>query len=429
MATRTAFAGLLRLMAGEPLSTEGYAFTDTDRLVIDRLLQLGARDHRHDAHAALAHNATPINPVLSLLTTGGTIPSDTDLYVGYTLVDALGGETELNATVGMVHTQAGLSDPTQAPTLALDHTSGDLLANTYYYAATITDGLGGETGLSTVATFDVPPGFANSRLLIGALDSMVTAQGGTGWRLWRRVGGGEWALIATGVAATIYDTGLMCVDSGVQPPPAGGFGSTNNTSVLRVTIPSAGQPALAVQFKIYASVDGTFGSPSLLGTYPVADLGVLKTYTSLTLLSGAPPVVTTAYAGASKIDPDTQMLDFPWKRPAANAAALPSVGNATNDLRLVVDPGYIARWTGTAWAELNFPNAATDAELAAVKALIQLQPLGLSPLGEPLVLVTSQYGIGTDGVPYFDPAGAVAGQEAVLGVAADGMFTLTTVGG
>lgn len=354
MPNRTPFAGLLRLLAGEPLSTEGYAFSDTDRLVIDRLLQLGARDHRHDEHPALVHSVDPIDPVVALEDTGGTIASDTDIHVGYTLIDALGGETELNATVAMVHTQAGMSDPTQAPSLTLDHTSGDLLADTYYYGVTVTDGAGGESGLSSVATFVVPPGFGNSRLLIADLDDIVATQGGAGWRLWRQVGGGEWALIATGVAASIYDTGLMCVDSGVQPPPAGGFVSTtNNTSVLKVTIPSAGQPTEAVSFSIYASVDGTFGSPSLLGTYPAADLGDEKTYASLTLLSGAPPVVTTAYAGANKIDPDTEMLEFPWKRPVASAAALPDTGNELGDVRLTLDDFVLHGWNGTAWDPLS----------------------------------------------------------------------------
>lgn len=355
MATRQPFSGILRLSPGEPLSTENFSFQDVDRGIIDQLLQLGARDHKHDAHAALDHYVVPINPIVVVEDTGGTIASDLDIYVGYTLVDSQGGETELNANVQLVQTQAGLGDPNDAPSLALDHVSGDLLANTYYYGVTVADGTGGESGLSPTSVIVVPPGFATSRITVSNLDTIVTEQGGASWRLWRMVSGGAWALISTGVTASVVDDGLMCTDCGVQPPQLGGTGGTNSTSRIKVTVPALDQPVAAVQFRVYASVDGSFGSPAVLGTYPVADFDDEKIYTSLTFTVGAPPIISTAYAGANKIDPDTDLLNFPWKRPVATAGALSLIGNVDGDARIVLDDHSLWIWNSTtgAWVQLS----------------------------------------------------------------------------
>src|SRR3954447_22530983 len=102
----TDFAGLLRLAAGESLSTDGWSFTGRNIDIIDRLLRAGAVSHRHDAHAALA-SPTVTPPGVALANTGGQIPADLPIVVGYTWIDSDGGETTLSP-VTTVTTDPGL---------------------------------------------------------------------------------------------------------------------------------------------------------------------------------------------------------------------------------------------------------------------------------------------------------------------------------
>lgn len=329
MAEYTDFAGLLRLAAAEALSTDGWAFTGRNIDIIDRLLRAGAVSHRHDAHAALANpDTTP--PGVALANTGGQIPADLPIAVGYTWIDADGGETTLSP-ITTVTTDPGLSSPTDAPTATVDHLAGSLLAQTYYYAVTVVDGSGGETPLGPSAIVTVPSGFAASEVVLSDLDTIVSSVGGVGWRMWRSVAGGQFALIATGTTADFTDDGINCVDCAVQPPdPDIGLGTTASTNRIIVTVPAI-HPTGAVKFRIYASLDGSFVAPALLGEFDDTDFGTAIEFTSLTLLDESPPPVSNTLQGADKIDPDTDMLDFPWKRPVDDVVDLPPTGNTEGD--------------------------------------------------------------------------------------------------
>jgi hypothetical protein len=356
---KTPFAGLTSLDPGDPLSLDGYSFQSRNPVIIDQLLRLGVIAHKHDAHAALVHHSPGIDPTVAVVDTGGTIPADLSIYVGYTLIDADGGETVLNDNVQVVTTQAGLVPPDSAPLLASDHDAGTLLADSYTYGVTVADGVGGETTMSPTETITIDPGYPNSEITISGLSDIVTEAGGTEWRLWKMVGAGQWGLIETGTTDEVLDDGSLASDCTVTPP-LDTSGGTMATSKLQVTVPATDQPAEAVSFRVYASIDGDFTSPALLGTYPVADLGTMKQYTSLTLGAGAPPEVTTAYGGADKIDPDTDMLDFPWKRPVANLAALPATGNDDGDIRETLNDHALHAWTGSAWVAVGGGGSSTD---------------------------------------------------------------------
>src|ERR1700757_4004942 len=141
--TRTPFAGFERLAPGDPLSADGYSFQFQNPVIADRLGQLGAVTHKHDGHAAIAVAAT-----------GGTIPASTPIHVAYTLTDGQGGET-LPHVETVVTTGAGYSTPASPPTVAPDYTAGTMLAGTFLYALTVTDGAGGETALGPAATLTV----------------------------------------------------------------------------------------------------------------------------------------------------------------------------------------------------------------------------------------------------------------------------------
>lgn len=352
--SKTPFAGFERLAPGDPLSSDGFSFQFENPLIADRLGQLGAVTHRHDAHAAMADPTTA--PTVSTAATGGSIPSGTPIHVTYTLTDAQGGESLPIAAV-LVTTAAGYATPASPPTAVPDYTAGSLLAGTYLYAVTVTDGAGGETALGPAVTVTVDPGHANARVLISGLTAITNTSSGSsssaGWRLWRSVdGGSSWDLMATGGHATdtFTDAGASGGDCTVNPPSTG---TTVGTNKLTVTIPATGQPATATFFSIYASVDGQFLVPSLLGTYPVADFGSAKNYTALTLLNAQPPAVSQCYPGANQIDPDTDILNWTWKLPVANAAALPSSANTTGDVRMTLNDFALHAWNGSAWITLG----------------------------------------------------------------------------
>jgi hypothetical protein len=77
----------------------------------------------------------------------------------------------------------------------------------------------------------------------------------------------------------VIDDGTLCPDCTGAPPST--TNRTNATSKLQVTVPAT-LPADATQFRIYASLDGSFESPALLGTYPAAQAGPLeKNYLAL----------------------------------------------------------------------------------------------------------------------------------------------------
>lgn len=346
---RTPFAGLTRLAPGESLSTDEYSFQASNPTITDQLLRLAVLTHRHDGHAKLADPA--VDPAVATDAAGGTIPADTSIYVGFTLTDADGGETALNPLPQVITTATGLATPADPPTLAADVVAGTLLAGRYDYAVTVRDNSGGETALGAIASVTIPVGSPTNRIVVSGLAAIVAASGGTGWRLWRRVNGGQWNLVGDAVTATLTDDGSLPLNCNVAPPLSTAS-TTNGTNRLRVTVP-AGQPAAAVQFNIYASVDGSFSSPALLGTYPIADQGIQKTYTQLTLLDGAPPPVSRTFAGLPKID-SSNILGLRFKPPVAdNAAAWALAGSQDGDVRVQLDNHHLLIWTGAAWVDIT----------------------------------------------------------------------------
>jgi hypothetical protein len=343
--SKTPFAGFERLAPGDALSSDGYSFQDQNPLIADQVAKIGCVTHRHDAHAAMADPT--LAPTLAVLATGGTLPSGETIYVQYTLTDGQGGESA-PVDVSHVVTPAGYADPTGAPTVVVNYTAGSLLASTPMYAISVTDGLGGETALGppVAVTIDsTPSGLA--RVLLSGLTALTNASSGgastAGWRLWRSEdGGNDWDLMSTGPHSTDTwtDDGTVAGDCSVSPLTVG---TTGDTGVLHVTVPT-GQPSESTFFSIYACTDGPFISPCRLGTYPVADLGVVQTFTALAVQAGSPPAVSRCYPGANQIDPDTDILNWSWKQPVANFAALPSSGNTDGDVRETLDTHLLYVW-------------------------------------------------------------------------------------
>lgn len=354
---RTLFAGLTRLEPGESLQSDNGSFQSENPETIDRFLEIGAVTHRHDAHAAQANPI--IAPSASAVASGGHIPGGTALVFGYTLLDDEAGETTLSPLV-TVTTDPPLDPPSAPPLGVIDYTAGDLLTDTYYYAVSLTDGEGGETPIGEPVAVEREPGFANGQVLISDLAAIMEESGASGWRLWRAQGGADYFLIATGADDEFIDTGVDSIDATVAPlVDTENF--TNSDNSVWVVVPDSAEMVTASAFALYMSQSSDFGGPSMVGTYPLGSAGAEIWVRDLDVGTERPPDVSTCVPGASKIDPDVELLDWPWKRPVATFDDLPAT--TEREIRLVLDQRLIfeadpgatgpSDWTPLAFSDLE----------------------------------------------------------------------------
>lgn len=346
---KTLFAGLTQLDPGESLSGDGYSFQQINPARTDRFLELGAVTHRHNAAEPLANPTDEL--VATVLATGGAIPSETTVYIGFTLLDGDGGETTMSPAIA-VTAEPGLPDPEDAPTASASYAAGSLRVDTYYYAVSVTDGVGGETLASPAIDVEREPGYASGQIILSGLDDLVAASSGVAWKVYRATGGGLFEMMETGDSATWTDDGSECADCSTRPPTVN---STSRVNQIVVNVAS-GSVGAADGYRIYMSLDGSFISPCLAGEYPAGSAGVDIAFTTIDVDDGAPPDVSTSVRGASKIDPDTELLDWHWKRPVASSGLLPiGSGTADGDVRVVIDETEMYTWvaSGAAWVPIS----------------------------------------------------------------------------
>lgn len=324
---KTLFAGLTQLDPLDPLSTDDFSFQAENPDIIDRLLELGARTHRHDGRIALAD---PVDaPTAVAFDSGGTIPGDVSIEFAYTYVDEHRGETAASP-IGSVTTPAGIAEPTNPPGASADYTAGELLPDTYYYAITWLDGAGGETMLGPIVAVDVDPGYASAQV---NLDGLTADQptGAVGWKLYRARGGEDFHIIEQGSSDTLTDDGTLCPDCTAGPPEAN---TTAARASVDVTVPTV--PAGAAYWQLYGRVGSDWDTFSFLASGTAADT---VTLTSFSPTFGRPPARSLSVAGATQIDPDTDILDWHWKRPVAASGSLGS--GSLGDVRLVTNSGEL----------------------------------------------------------------------------------------
>lgn len=334
---KTPFAGLTRLDAQDSFSLDGFAFQSVDPLIVDRLLKVGAKSHRHDAHNGLVD---PIDQPTAELTASGLLPADTSITFSYTLVDADGGETKLAPVLGIT-TDPPMESPADLPDYTIVNDSGQLLPGFYTYAITLTDPTG-ETTIGPTLEIEIEPGAdTNSIQFVGLSDIVAATPGATGWRMYKATGSGHLTFLAAGGAALdeLLEDGTLCADCTTEPP------TTNQTRVsqgVTLTIPGSvnnQQPGVA-GIRIYAGIDGDFTSPSFVEQRPPTDLSVPIDYSELVVNPGAPPDTNTSVGGAAKIDPDRELIDWHWKRPVSTWTELPEPADE-GDVRIVIDTGYL----------------------------------------------------------------------------------------
>lgn len=334
---KTQFAGLTVLEPGEGLDTDNGAFIDRDRNTIDHFLRLGAKLHRHNGLAGLSNPTQAASG--SVIASGGTIPSNLTISLGYTLEDSVGGETMISP-LAVVSTGPPMDIPPAAPSAAVDYSAGALMADTYYYAITWIDGDGGETPAGPAVSVERGPA-PSGQIKLSNLTYGMAAAGAVGWRLFRAIGGGSYDLLTTGSIGTdtFTDNGSAEVNCDLHPP-TDSQNNTNSTNTLQVKLPNADSNMSSATFiNLYMSLSGDFGEASSLGQYPLASAGKTATFTSLEINDLTPPDVNLSIGGASLIDPDTELLDWHWKRPVAASALLGS--GLVGDVRLVTGTGLL----------------------------------------------------------------------------------------
>ncbi len=335
---KTPFAGLTILEPGEGLDTDNGAFIDRDRQTIDHLLQVGAKLHRHNGASGLLNPTIPASG--SVIASAGTIASDLTISLGYTIEDAQGGETMISPLT-VVSTGSQMDIPLAAPSAAVEYTGGNLLVNQYYYAVTWTDGDGGETPAGPAVAAERAPGFASGQIKLTNLTYGMVAAGAVEWRLFRAIGGGTYDLLTTGGVGTdsFVDDGSTSVDCDTHPP-TDSQNTTKKVNTLLVTLPNAdANMARAANINLYGSLTGEFGEASSLGQYPIASAGAVVAFSALNFNDASPPDVNLSIGGASLIDPDTELLDWHWRRPVTGSALLGS--GTLGDVKLVTGTGQL----------------------------------------------------------------------------------------
>lgn len=330
---KTPFAGLSVLEPDESIYADNSAFITRDRSEIDRALQIGVKTHRHTGLPGLSN--PQVAPSGQIVGSGGTIPSGISLTLGYTLEDAVGGETQISATT-LVTTPSPFPSPSVAPVAVADYTEGELDVDTFTYAVTFGDGEGGETPIGPTVTVTREPGFGNAQIKLSGLNVGMEEAGASEWRLYRARSGGEYNLLTTGTGGTFNDDGTTLADCDVHPPTSN-VNTTGDNNQLLYTIPgSAAVGSAATWINLYASQAGDFAESCLLMQVPIGSAGVTVLFDALELLDAQPPDVNRSYGDAGKIDPDTELIDWHWKRPVDSVEDLPEDAEE-GDVRAILD--------------------------------------------------------------------------------------------
>lgn len=334
---KTLFSGITVLNPDESVTTDNGAFIGRDRDTIDRLLEIGAKTHRHDGSLGIGDPVSPMGA--SAIASAGSISANQTFSLAYTLEDDQGGETLLAPSVTF-STPSPINPPFAAPAgEAVYGAGGDLPVDTYYYAFSFVDAGGGETPIGPAKAVEREPGFPEAKVTLSGMSAPVASAGAAGWRMYRAVGGGDFGYLASGTGNTFLDDGSAQANCDLTPL-SDSVNTTNGDNSIIVKLPSADAfVAKGQNINVYLTNSGDFIGDALLDTFPVSSAGKSVVYPSVNLLSGQPPDVSTSIGGASMIDPDTELLDWHWLRPVASSGALGS--GTKGDVRFALDTGRI----------------------------------------------------------------------------------------
>lgn len=249
----TTHFGLTRYGAGEPVSKNGFAVSDSNLSTIDKLLY-AALNHTHTGDPALGNPTDP--PTMLAVSTGGTLPAGTTYYYRTTFVDQWGLETAASPE-GSVTTPSPISAPV-APLAVVETSSGTVTPGVYSYLIAYVDAYGGTTTPSPLSAAQVLGGVTN-RIRLG-LPTLPT--GAVSINIYRsRPGQSSFYYLGNSATTSFYDSGAAEDQTVVAPTT----NTTNASNSIQVTIPLAFIPEGCFSWKIYRAVSsGGYDGKSLV---------------------------------------------------------------------------------------------------------------------------------------------------------------------
>lgn len=390
--------GFLRVggAAGGAITDRGFQFTNADRLLLDRLLTaMEAHDHGGGARVSDPTAA----PTLALDTANGVLPGGKTFYYTTAYVDRYGLETA-SGPEAAIATPAQVAAPTR-PTLTAVTTGGTLTAGLYTYALTF-----------EVGSYETQLGEQNVITLLSDRDTVQLGLpsmpvGADAIAVWRKgPNDNGFTKIGTSTATTIQDDGTVpsdpCACDPDKLPPTENL--TNSTNAVTVTLPNASfvhDAANGIErWRVYrATSSGGYGAKSLVAE--IADL------------DGSGLLVT------EYVDYGANAADGQPKSQSQTLIPSVGIGGGTSG---VVGEGLIKDSGGTIWAL----TATLDGQIVSTA-----QPQSIATVYEGFSLTDSlgsewRVTIGTDGILVTTDAAAAAGETSYS--ADDGPFLRTVDG-
>lgn len=221
---------------GDSIQDEGYKFSDADRRLIDRLLTIAVETHHHTG-GSTADNTPTIGPTLTLQTTGGSMLGGSRYYYAFTVLDEYGNESG-PSPVANIDIPVEVTAPQAPSPLAITGT-GSLLPGSYSYAASACKGPNTvETKAINSATVRIP-GVATANSIQLTLPDLPL--GATGINIYRKTPNGLHYLFLTSVPNPTkgqiwLDDGTVDEDCDRSLPAAN---RTSAENMVYVTYPGA----------------------------------------------------------------------------------------------------------------------------------------------------------------------------------------------
>lgn len=296
----TSYFGLTRVGEGETLAKNSHAALDSDRVLLDVVLN-ALLNHDHSAEVALG--SPTVAPTAVANASGGALAPSTTYYYKYSYVDQYGLETAASPEVS-VTTAAGANGPS-APTLSHEATGGTLDVGTYRYLITFADTAGNETTPSDSADIGLTSAICNgtSRILLTFPSPPLAAPCINVYR--QKPGQNTFYFLKKTTNSTYYDDGSDSEDLSRGVPTTNTVGFTNSVTI---TLPES-VPADATGWRLYRSRSpGGYTNTSLVkkvveGATPQSTT-ILNQTTDVggSLLRGFPRSKTTTLSGGAPLD-------------------------------------------------------------------------------------------------------------------------------
>jgi hypothetical protein len=305
MASETTHWGLQKLRAGDPLSTNDYAFTERNMDRLDTLLHR-AIEHDHTGNTTTVSDPTdPLDATLE--STGGNIPGGRQVRYKFTWVDEYGAESSASPEV-VVSTPSPISSPGQ-PTPTVSSSGGTLLPGNYFYAlSAYKDANTNETPVGSRGYVTILSGSTNEIVL--TLPTLPS--GADGFNVYRRAPGETAFSYLASVDMTVATPPTSYTDDGSTSPNCNRLpvntNLTNSTNAITLEIPGA-TPVIpeGYTWKIYRTYEAGNYATSLLA-WVVEETsegsGIITTEyvdVGIDTAGGTPPTTSELVDGPEKI--------------------------------------------------------------------------------------------------------------------------------